>query len=92
MLLNEQKELISPSVSCWGLAICVLPTPGDPQFQGNRALVHGGWTAHGGQDGINHKLNHNQESGVGNDGMSSNCMVVLDCEQVTRLSMTCIVV
>jgi hypothetical protein len=83
MLLEEQNELRPPPVGAWGFASCVVPSAGDPNYLGSRAIFHGGWNNFGIIGGINHRLNDTMEPNKERDNNYTNCMIVLDCEDVS---------
>lgn len=84
MLLAEQNELRPPPVGAWGFTSCVIPAAGDSDYLGSRALFHGGWNYSGGIGGINNRINDNMATNKERDENFTNCMIVLDCEDVSE--------
>jgi hypothetical protein len=82
MLLQEQKELRPPPIGAWGFASCVVPSAGDPNYLGSRAIFHGGWNRFGSFGGINHRINDTVEMNKERNDNFTNCFIILDCEDV----------
>jgi hypothetical protein len=88
MLLEEQEELRPPPLGAWGFASCVVPSAGDPNYLGSRAIFHGGWNNFGSIGGINYRVGDTMEINKERNDNYTNCLIVLDCEDVLSLPST----
>lgn len=82
MLLKEQHELLNAPLSSWGGAICMMPSAGNTQWEGNRALLHGGWSLRGAYGDVCAQAGTERPVDIReNADVTTDCMMVLDLEQ-----------
>jgi hypothetical protein len=82
MLMKEQTELLNPPLSSWGSGICMMPAAGNAQWEGNRALIHGGWSLNGAYGDVCAQAGTERPADIReNADITTDCMIVLDLEQ-----------
>lgn len=86
MLVKEQTELLNPPRSFWGGGMCMMAAAGNTQWEGNRALLHGGWSAFGAYGNVCANAGTERPLEIRDTAdKTTDCLVVLDLEQVCAL-------